>query len=351
MICSTLALSLGLAAQTPAVQETEPPPPGSIYTLHVYTNLIQMPTLVIDSQNHPITGLTRDKFRLTLDGGPIFHPTQMHREDAEPLMMAFLLDASGSEPELVQRAPEVLASLASKALTPRDGMAIFAFDCHLSGQRTITAIQPDAIRDSVRQVLANPHLHESGQRKPGCPHSSQLIDSIATSITAIQGLSTRRVLVVLSDGFDRASKHKWDEVVHFAGSTSTAVFVVRTGSSMPLPYEVVDRRESINNLTSLSMSSGGLMLTAPAEDLRKTLEQIVTLLRSRYVLQFPRANNSTAGLHRIDVKVAARDAIALPTGANSPLASDDERNGENTVQGDHSQDPVLGNHAPKQPKR
>ena len=63
-IASFLAVVLLLSgptvlAQTPASPQNEPPPPPGLYTLHVYANLAQVPTLVINPDSKPFPPLTR----------------------------------------------------------------------------------------------------------------------------------------------------------------------------------------------------------------------------------------------------------------------------------------------------
>src|SRR5579859_6538090 len=80
----TLLATWTLLACLPAqlyAQEGEPPPPGTpMYTLHVYTNLVQLPTLVLNDELKPLPLLNKDQFTLSLDGGPVFRPTQIHLE-------------------------------------------------------------------------------------------------------------------------------------------------------------------------------------------------------------------------------------------------------------------------------
>src|SRR5471032_1066846 len=66
-----LAASALLSAATLLAQAPPPPqqPPADLYTLHVYANLAQVPTLVINPDGNPIPPLTRDKFNISLDGG------------------------------------------------------------------------------------------------------------------------------------------------------------------------------------------------------------------------------------------------------------------------------------------
>jgi len=68
-----------VAASQLLAQSTPPAPPSESpgYTLHVYVNLVQIPTLVPNQSFSPIPPIDLDEFNISLDSGPRFHPTHM----------------------------------------------------------------------------------------------------------------------------------------------------------------------------------------------------------------------------------------------------------------------------------
>lgn len=341
-----LACAWPLVSQQPTEPEPEPPPPGSIYTLHVYTNLIQVPLLVLNSQNKPVNGLTREQFKINIDSGPAFYPAKLHREDAESLMLATLFDASSTEPELIAAAPDALASLTHGAMNDVDQMALFAFSCQFALLPRAVAVDSAAVTEASLRVLHMPGLQGTGEKHPDCLHKSQLRDSIASTIGAIAKMQKRRAIIVITDGFDRRSKHSWEELRHLAVAQSVAIFAIRSNGYISAVYEGRDRMESVNSLSFLCGQSGGIMLQSSGKDLPATLARIVAMIRSRYILEFPRPSNSTSGFHQMEVKVAARDVRSFATGATALLPQDTELNDPNTVKGDPSRTPVQGNRHP-----
>src|ERR1700733_1296118 len=75
-------------AQTIPEQGTQ----GGTYTLHVYTDLLQVPTIVLTPLHSNYRALTKESFTLSLDGGPRFHPTNVRLEGDDPITIAVLLD-------------------------------------------------------------------------------------------------------------------------------------------------------------------------------------------------------------------------------------------------------------------
>ncbi|MGD0888733.1 MAG: VWA domain-containing protein [Acidobacteriaceae bacterium] len=66
MLFACLMGSAVLAAQQPAGVQSE----NGVYTLHADTHLALLDVTVMDKQGHPVTGLTKDDFKLQEDGQP-----------------------------------------------------------------------------------------------------------------------------------------------------------------------------------------------------------------------------------------------------------------------------------------
>lgn len=340
--CTAFVAALPLCAQTPTAPQT-PTPPASPYTLHVYANLIQLPTMVLGVGDEPQRSIAQDRFRIRIDGGPWFKPTRMHMEGPESLMLGVVLDASGSEPLLQKEAPAALASLASTSLTVSDRLSIAAFDCAIFRSNVI-APKEDVIRTTTEQTLDAPGVHSPNPKQPNCLQESRLIDTIAVTAAGIAQQGTRRALIVVSDGYDRQSKHTWEELIRFAHSNGIAVFAVRTNGYAAPSYEMPDRRDSILRLRELCRSSGGLMLETTPQQFSETLSRVLSLLRSRYILEFPRPANATGGRHYTEVKLPGRDVTILFSGVQAKLPDEDERSGATTVPHDATNDPQQGKH-------
>ena len=59
-------------AQPGGVQDQTP-----VFTLKVYTNLVQVPTLVLDHDRHPLPPIKFQRFQVSLDDGKRFAPTHV----------------------------------------------------------------------------------------------------------------------------------------------------------------------------------------------------------------------------------------------------------------------------------
>ncbi len=324
-------------------QEDPPIAPGSMYTLHVFTNLIQIPTLVLAQNASPILHLAREQFTLSFDGGPLVRPTQVHLQGADPITLAIVLDASGSESSLLSAAAKATASMAALSLTPQDHLAVFAFDCSVVAIPRLLPGDSKQLEAATEEVLARPGLHGPGKVTPTCYRKRKIWDALTTATNALSRLPGRRVIIALTDGNDFYSKILWSDLKRFAGSLSVSIFAIDNNDRIILSPEVLERRAAENVFRLLTAGTGGLILYATPKTLPETLEHIIDLLRGRYILQFPRPSNSTAGFHLIDVKVPKqKNAIILASGVTVPLPGETELTDPDTVPPDPTRAPTMG---------
>jgi len=75
------------------------------------------------------------------------------------------------------------------------------------------------------------------------------------------------------------------------------------------------------------------------------------MLRERYILEFPRGTNEEAGIHTLAVTYRKKSNLYIAaSGITVPVASEEERKGENTVQPANSQGPTEGDRKVLLPK-
>jgi hypothetical protein len=344
-----VAAGLTLAAGTPPVWAQEAAP----YTLHVYTNLIQIPTLVLGEDLHAIPSLKREQFAISLDKGPIFHPTQMRIEGDDPISLAVLLDARGDQEDILKVFGKALSGLAPNYLHPTDHVSIYAIGCTLVQTADQVPADAAALKEGVVSALASRELH-GAQRRGACGSSIGLWDAVVRIAGTLSDRPGRRVLLVVSKGTDGKSTSGFAETVNFAESRSVTVFGLRyweylhvdpvrfTGNSLTVhtaaaPVGTVTGSSGTDPdlFDQICESTGGLALNLWNPELisrwtpavAPALQNMVTLLRGRYILEFPRPDQSKPGLHNIIVSVPRTHDLVLTTGVtystpNPALLSD-----------------------------
>jgi hypothetical protein len=76
-----------LPAQNNSVQS------GATPTLHVYTDLVQIPVLVLDSWREKLSSpIAPNRFSISFNGGPWSRLRHVHREGNDPIDLSIVLD-------------------------------------------------------------------------------------------------------------------------------------------------------------------------------------------------------------------------------------------------------------------
>jgi len=339
-------------AEAPATTETP-------YVLHVYTNLIQLPSLVLDDDLRTVPPVPREKFEVRIDSGPPFRPTGLRREGNDPISLGVLLDVSGDQDELIQTLIESLPTLAPDSLHPQDHVSVFALDCKLIRSLNDMPANAAVLKKGLEAVMQAPGLH--GTRKHGACGGTLVLRNALVKVSQTLGeMPGRRVLLAVTDGHDGGSSIAWEQAQHYAASQGVAVFGIRDGAdgTNALPSGSSSRRGSPaimfglpdeDRFRELCESNGGVVLTTNRYELHRSLMQFVTYLRDRYIVEFPRPDDSQPGLHQIAVTVAKTRYIVRSTGVSVSLPDPDLANDPNTLPVSKSP-ATFGTHKPPAPK-
>ncbi len=330
-----LGICFGVVGRGVAKAQDEPRVvDGGVPTLHVYTNLIQIPTLVLGPSLESIKKpIAENRFSVSIDDGPWFPAIHVRPEGDDPIALSILLDVNGDTSLLMPKIGEALAELAGSSLHSRDRISLYAMDCSL--ERSLAGAPGDSalVKRGTDAVLESWTLRK--RHKQSCGQTIHLWDALAAVEVETSQLSGRRVILAVTDGQDRGSKHSWNELATFAQESGTAIFGLRYvqyqswgggptagrrsgagtfGGINIGPGEVEEAWTSVTGL------SGGVVTTAnDTKSLGMVLGQFVAMVRGRYIVEFPRAFNSTAGTHVMQVKVAKSNYITRPAGITVPL--------------------------------
>ncbi|RZU42490.1 hypothetical protein [Edaphobacter modestus] len=332
-----LSSVLGLMAQDTPSAHDEPVP-----TLHVYADLVQMPTLVLSQNRKTIEPrIDERRFSIRVDSGPWFQVTHVRPEGNDPVSLSILLDPSAMD--LMPNLSQEIADLVPNFLAPRDHVSLYGLGCGLTRSLDDKPADNARLLDRV-DALVKPWMVPRGKE----PHCTQqpvyLWDALGFIATQMKGLPGRRVILVLSDGRDKGSVRKWNEVRAYVQVAGIAVF----GITMPLRSSSVIVPISSGNdvypFLSICELSGGILMPTTPELMEATLLRAMAMLRERYILEFPRPSNSTQGVHGVEVRIAGGDKYYVrPTGVTVPLPDDSVLKDPTTVPSDPSRAPEQGN--------
>ena len=347
-----LWLATGWSGATLAAQDQ------GITTLHVYTNLIQIPTLVLWQNREPVgRPIDESRFSVSIDSGPWFRPTHVRQEGQDPISLSILLDLNGNTAKLVPKIRAALPSLAPLSLSSGDRVSVYALDCGL------VRATPDGPADSgsLRQAMdaaVGPWISRKNEKHDkSCDQGVHLWDALAQIVARMMNAPGRRVILVITDGQDNGSKYLPNEVTSFAQQTGTAVFGISYGAESAIADAWVPGRRggggyrSSGTMTSVADTkfaslcelSGGIATTmTERRSLQETLKDFVAMVRQRYIVEFPRPSNSTPGRHGMEVKIAKGDYLIRAAGVSMPVPDASLMKDPATIQSGPSQAPLEG---------
>jgi hypothetical protein len=319
---------------------------GGVPTLHVYTNLVQVPTLVLKRNQDPIEKpIAESRFSISIDSGRWFRATHVRREGDDPISLSILMDVSGETTTLLPKIGDAVAHLAPLSLYAKDRVSVYALGCSLVRSLDDNPPYRAVLKSSIAAALERSMLH-SNQPKKNCELKGHLWDGLAQVAVALSDLPGRRVILVITDGLDMGSKRSWDELREYAQVKGIAIFALKFA---PGGYPTTGGGAFTEKpLISVCELSGGIVMRmSKAAALSKSLERFVTMLRERYIVEFPRPANSTAGRHGLEVKIDKGVYIIIrPSGVSMALPDPAWKADPTTIQAGPSQAPEQGTRKP-----
>jgi hypothetical protein len=368
-ILFTLSAAVGLAQANTAATPSPAASPAadSTATLRVYSNLKQVPVLVLSHNYERMKPMDPAGFRLSLDSGPRFRPTYVRREGDDPISLAILIDQTKPDNELLPSLIKAIAALPPDFLHSQDRVSIYAIDCTLIRTTYETTANPTVLADGVRRAMSPWQIRQTQNEElkkekkippPPCRVALPLWDSMAEVLKDLDQQPGRRVLLAITDGKDTGSRTIWKDVMVHAQIRSEAVFGL-----LPTPTTVIKLSESFkrdetaeirhiespsfggpeDKFEQICVNSGGIPLQATEHTTLFRLKEFTQMLRERYILEFPRGTNEEAGVHTIAVTYKKKSNLYIATtGITVPIASEDERESTKTLQPNPSRAPTLG---------
>lgn len=330
--------ALGVSAL--AAQNGQPTPDDNVLTLHVYPDLVQIPTLVLGKNHQAIPQIPENRFFVSINGGPKFPVTHARLEGDDPISLAILLDPGEQDADLMSSIDAAIAGLAPLSLTARDHLSIYALDCELFRSSVNDPADPAAVKQAVDSVLQSWNARPGVQQSASCPNRRYLWDSVAVVTDELRARSGLRVMLVVSGGVDGGSRNNWNLVRLYAQGSSVAIFgITRAPNSSFAPSDF--RAE--NAFNSVCQLSGGMLLTASPDNLAKQLQWFMKMVRGRYIVEFPHPVTTKPSHLNMEVTIANRYAFIRPAGAAVSVDDPKILNDPMTVHPDASYAPQVGN--------
>jgi Ca-activated chloride channel homolog len=244
------------------------------------SDLVVVHATIKDRGGAYVTGLTRDAFAILEDGRPQ-HAQLFTSEDA-PVTVGLLIDSSGSMQPIRER---VIAAAAAFAEASHPSDELFALGFNDSVTPALPQTAPFTNDVTVLQNALTETIHAYGR--------TALFDAITAGLDYLdRGGHERRVLVIVSDGGDNASRTTFEEVVTKTQASNAVIYTVAL-------VDPVDRDANPGLLRRIAQANGGEAF-APrnADDITEVLQHIAQDIRHTYTFGYVSTNNVRDGAFR-----------------------------------------------------
>lgn len=264
------------------------------------SDLVTVDVTVFDAKGNYVTDLQKDDFELRHDGVPqpiAFFETQIQPELTRPLAVVFALDTSGSVgPQIAEQQHAARQFL--NLIHPGSVYAVIGFNDRIRLFQKFT-------NDPARIERAFERAREVGGR-------TRLYDALDRAITLLSreaprrrdGRLVRRVVIVITDGFDYTSTIHHAEVIRRANAAEVTIYSITLPSYV---LSVTGRRRvpTLLDASGIVRQTGGRDFSAEERDFTPIFKAIAEEIRASYTLAYypPLEHRRDGRFHEITVTV------------------------------------------------
>lgn len=281
------------------------------YTIRTTSRLVLLDVSVKDAAGGFVSGLTKDNFKVYENGKPQ-EITEFANADI-PVTAGIVVDESGS---MRPKQSQVIAAAVEfiKGSNPQD--EIFVINFNERARRGLPDIK--LFSDNVDELRA--------ALWRGVPEGrTALYDAIEMSLHHLDmGRRDKKTLLVISDGGDNISVHKWPEVMHDVLTSTATIYTIGI-------FDEDDPEKNPTVLEKLAHVSGGIVyFPKTLEEIEPVCRQIAKDVRTRYTIGYiPSAENGKPERHiKVVASAPERQKLIVRTRTSYLFTPDQEGAGE-----------------------
>jgi len=283
---------LALGTQTPQPATPKTPPVqrrGKEYTIVEEVNEVVLHATVLDKRGHIMNDLKQDDFRVFEDGAP---QTLIHFTHADvPVTMGIVIDDSGSMRDKRQ-AVNAAALIFAKTSNPQDQAFVVNFN------DAYYLDTPGDFANTIEDL-------KSALDKIDSRGGTALRDAVIASLDHLKiGNRDKKVLLVITDGEDNASRYTLEDLMDKAQKSSAVIYTIgllgsdETSSLFKIRGGEAHRAAKV--LKELAEATGGeAYFPKSLDEVDSTCRQIARDIRNQYTLAYRPSNLKKDGTFRI----------------------------------------------------
>ncbi|MGA3325273.1 MAG: VWA domain-containing protein [Terriglobia bacterium] len=283
---------LALGTQTPQPATPKTPPvqkKGKEYTIVEEVNEVVLHATVLDKRGHIMNDLKQDDFRVFEDGAP---QTLIHFTHADvPVTMGIVIDDSGSMRDKRQ-AVNAAALIFAKTSNPQDQAFVVNFN------DAYYLDTPGDFANTIEDL-------KSALDKIDSRGGTALRDAVIASLDHLKiGNRDKKVLLVITDGEDNASRYTLEDLMDKAQKSNAVIYTIgllgsdETSSLFKIRGGEAHRAAKV--LKELAEATGGeAYFPKSLDEVDSTCRQIARDIRNQYTLAYRPSNLKKDGTFRI----------------------------------------------------
>ncbi len=309
-----------LAAPTPPPAAPTPPeiPSEDNEVLKIDTELVNILFTAQNKDRRLLTDLKKEDVRILEDGQSqeIF---TFQRQTDLPLSISILIDTSQSQERTLPIEKEAAKAFVASVMRPeKDEVSVLSFTGEATLEQDLTG-NAERIRRAIDRVkfvpasgtangvlIGTPPISGTNQQIAG---STAIWDAVWITSNEVLGQApdrTRRVIILMTDGFNTYGSKKLDDAVQEAIRNDAIIYCIGVGDDFN--YAGID--EGI--LKKIAERTGGRAFIPrdDAAELNRAFAQIQTEMRSQYLLAYEPSNLKRDGSFRkIEIQISNPELV------------------------------------------
>jgi len=280
-------------------------PSDERYKIRVNANLVVLHATAQDHKGILVSGLDKNSFQVYEDGA--LQQIKYFSHEDIPVTVGLVIDNSGSMGR--KRAEVIAAALAfARSSNPQDQMFVVNFNEHVRfalPDSTPFTDQVPELETALSRIITN------GQ--------TALYDAVAAALEHLQkGDRDNKVLIVISDGGDNASKHSLAQVMAMIPHADAIIYTIGL-------FDEADEDRNPHVLKQLAEETGGdVFLPQSLKEAVPICERIARDIRNQYTIAYIPTNKKQDGTYRaiqVTAKAPGRGPLLVRTraGYRAPL--------------------------------
>ena len=271
------------------------------------SRLVVLHASVADRSGKLITNLPREAFKVYENN--VEQEIKIFRREDIPVSLGIVVDNSGS---MRPKRPEVISAVLAFAHSsnPEDQMFVVSFN------ENVSFGLPDDVPFTDKEAQLRAALS-----KIAADGRTALYDAVAAALEHLKkGNRDKKVLIVISDGGDNASKHNLAQIMATAGQSDAIIYTIGV-------FDENDPDRNPRVLKRLARATGGeAFLPGSVKEIYPICTRIARDIRNQYSLTYLPTNRRQDGTYRVitvNAGTPGRERLLVRTRAGyyAPLKS------------------------------